>query len=130
MPLRTACTRGMPDRPETVHIGTSAQRTGVPPVFSPDLLEQRRDAPAEAARRPEAVHVYGVDVLSSADLLRYFGDYGPTYVEWINDSSCNVLFADDATALRAVAGVGQPLAPDQLPAAAAEGERDAGRGGG
>lgn len=27
-------------------------------------------------RRPDAVHVYGVDLMSTGDLLKYFADYG------------------------------------------------------
>ena len=40
---------------------------------------------------------------------------GPKIVEWINDSSANVLFADGPTAKRAVAGMGKPLPPDEAP---------------
>lgn len=40
---------------------------------------------------------------------------GPKYVEWINDSSANVLFADGPTAKRAVAGMGKPLPPEEAP---------------
>lgn len=36
-------------------------------------------------------------------------------MEWINDSSANVLFADAPTAKRAVAGMGKPLPPDEAP---------------
>ena len=36
-------------------------------------------------------------------------------MEWINDSSANVLFADPGTAKRAVAGMGQALPPDEAP---------------
>ncbi|KAI8464820.1 MAG: hypothetical protein J3K34DRAFT_525865 [Monoraphidium minutum] len=78
-----------------------------------DLFEERTDAPADAPRRPDAVYLYGVDVLSSSDVKGYFGDYGPRFVEWINDSSCCVLFADAASAARAIVGTGHPLPPDQ-----------------
>ena len=70
------------------------------------------DAAAEVARRPDAVHLYGVDVLSTQDCLAYFSDYGPTFVKWLDDSSCNVLFEDAGTAQRAIAGCGRPLPPD------------------
>jgi hypothetical protein len=121
------------------------------------------------------VYLYGVDVMSTADIKAYFGDYGPRFVEWINDSSCAarglrgqgaagaprgaqrkrarrarrsptarlprlprllsrpaaahswaarrrhpplfatgcVLFADAASAARAIVGCGHPLPPDQ-----------------
>ena len=80
-----------------------------------DLFEERKEAPMEAARRPEAVHIYGVDLLSTRDLLQYFGDYGPKYIEWLNDSSANVIFNDEATSKRAIAGLGSPLSNDDLP---------------
>ena len=80
-----------------------------------DLQQERKDPPIEAARRPDAVHVYGVDFLSTKDLLDYFADYGPTFVEWINDSAANVLFEDAPTAKRAIAGRGKPLPSEDLP---------------
>ena len=80
-----------------------------------DLLEERKDTAPEVARRPDAIHLYGVDLLSSSDCLAYFGDWGPTHVEWINDSSCNVIFADEFTAKRAIVGRGRPLPPDEFP---------------
>lgn len=83
-----------------------------------DLYEERREAPTDVMRRLNAVHVYGVDLLSTGDVLKYFADYGPTYVEWLNDSSANVLFGDEATAKRAIAGLGKPLPPEELPAGA------------
>ena len=47
-----------------------------------------------------------------AECLAYFSDWGPTFVEWIDDSSCNVLFEDDFTAKRALVGRGKPLPPE------------------
>lgn len=73
------------------------------------------DAPLEVDRRPDAVHIYGVDLMSTGDVLKYFTDYGPTFVEWINDSSANVLFSDADTAKRAIAGMGKPLSAEELP---------------
>ena len=61
------------------------------------------------------MHVYGVDLLSTADIMKYFADYGPYFVEWLNDSSANVLFKDPATAKRAIAGLGKSLPPEDLP---------------
>ena len=53
--------------------------------------------------RPEAVHVFGCDKLSSEDLLRFWVADSlpvPTHVEWVNDSAANVVFAtaEDAAA--------------------------------
>ena len=98
--------------------------TGLPPaedtggLMDVDLFEDRKEAPVEAERRLEVVHIYGVDLLSTKDILNYFADYGPKYIEWINDSSANVVFNDAATATRAMAGMGVPMATDDLPAGA------------
>ena len=75
------------------------------------MLEERKERPADIPRRPEAVHLYGVDCMTSAECLAYFGDWGPTFVEWLDDSSCNVLFEDEFTAKRALVGRGRPLPP-------------------
>mmetsp|Transcript_8241 Transcript_8241/g.24586 ORF Transcript_8241/g.24586 Transcript_8241/m.24586 type:complete len:457 (+) Transcript_8241:321-1691(+) len=80
-----------------------------------DLLEQKRDAPAEVSRRREAIHLYGVDLLNTREVLSYFGEYQPVYVEWLDDSSCNVLFGDAFTAKRAIFALGKPLPPEDIP---------------
>ena len=74
------------------------------------------------ARRPDAVHLYGVDLLATNECLSYFSDYGPTFVEWLDDSSCNVLFEDAGSAMRAIAGRGRPLPPDDAAPDCAGGE--------
>ena len=41
---------------------------------------------------PQAVHIFGVDKLSTEDLLRFWVADGlpvPSYVEWVNDSSAS-----------------------------------------
>ncbi len=53
-----------------------------------DVLEGRKDVPLDVERRLDTLHLFGVDVMSTGDVLRYFTEFGPTYVEWINDSSC------------------------------------------
>jgi len=101
-----------------------------------DTLEPRRDALSDALVRHECVHLYGVDVLSTAECMAYFGEYAPVFVEWINDSSCNVVFADAFTAKRAMYGKGvpetsQPTVPaavkpdDETPMEAGEGDTPA-----
>ena len=36
------------------------------------------------------MHVYGVDLMSTSECLSYFAEWGPTFCEWINDSSCEL----------------------------------------
>ena len=67
-----------------------------------DTLEDRVDPELDAVWRNDAVHLYGVDHMTTNDCMGYFGEYGPVFCEWINDSSCNVVFADEVTARRAI----------------------------
>ena len=39
--------------------------------------------------------------LSTAEIMRYFEDFAPSFVLWLNDSSANVVFGDPANARRA-----------------------------
>ncbi|KAK9804463.1 hypothetical protein WJX73_004309 [Symbiochloris irregularis] len=74
-----------------------------------DLLEERTIPHGEEQRRPEAIYVYGVDFMSSGDCMQYFSEYGPSSVEWLNDSACNVVFSDPQNAARAIVRLGRPL---------------------
>ena len=84
--------------------------------------ESRRDASAFEPARPEAVHVFGTDRMSSEDLLRYFlpaegaAAVGtpPLWVEWVNDSSANVVFSDEAAAYFALEATTVPLLPSHI----------------
>ena len=63
-----------------------------------DFFESRVDPEVDASWRSDAVHLYGVDHMTTNDCMGYFHEYGPVFVEWINDSSCNVVFNDEHTA--------------------------------
>jgi hypothetical protein len=52
--------------------------------------------------RKDTLYVYGVDYLSSQKLLNYFQYFQPTKVEWLNDTSCNVIFPSEDNALQAL----------------------------
>lgn len=86
-----------------------------------DLLEARQDAARDAEARMEAIVLYGVDTLSTKDCMEYFQEFGPSFVEWIDDSSLVVVFEDEFTARRVIHGMGTPLTsdaprPDTVPA--------------
>ena len=81
--------------------------------------ERRRDAAPDESARPEAVHIFGTDRMSTEDLLLYFVTPGvtpqvqaPQWVEWVNDSSANVVFASADAAASAVAERTIPLLPN------------------
>lgn len=75
------------------------------PVASPDPLERRRDAAVADVPRENVLHVFGVDSLSTAQIMAHFREYGPTWCEWLNDSSCNVAFEDTFTLARVLRGM-------------------------
>ncbi|XP_061658912.1 nuclear cap-binding protein subunit 3 [Syngnathoides biaculeatus] len=61
--------------------------------------------------RMEAVHVTGVDDMSTQDIFGYFKEYPPAHIEWIDDTSCNVVWLDDNTAIRAFINTSQMPEP-------------------
>lgn len=54
--------------------------------------------------------------MNTKEVLSYFTEFSPVFVEWLNDSSCNVLFSDEYTAKRAIFILGKPLPPEDIPA--------------
>lgn len=52
--------------------------------------------------RLEALHMTGVDDMSTQDIFGYFKEYPPAHIEWIDDTSCNVVWLDDITSTRAL----------------------------
>ena len=80
-----------------------------------DFFESRVDPEVDASWRSDAVHLYGVDHMTTNDCMGYFHEYGPVFVEWINDSSCNVVFNDEHTARRAIRMKGVAMNPEANP---------------
>ncbi|KAM9319569.1 nuclear cap-binding protein subunit 3 [Gastrophryne carolinensis] len=52
--------------------------------------------------RLETLHVCGVDDMSTQDIFEFFKQYPPGYIEWLDDTSCNVVWLDEVTAARAL----------------------------
>lgn len=73
------------------------------------VLEKRQDTDGSSQPRPDALHLYGVDLLATHDILAHFSAYNPTFVEWINDSSCNVCFPDEFAVKRVIIQLGEAL---------------------
>lgn len=62
----------------------------------------RRENNSFAPKRPEALHCFGVDFLSTKEVLEVFSAWQPAQVEWLDDSACNVVFGSEETALQVV----------------------------
>lgn len=41
--------------------------------------------------RLNVIHIRGTEEMSTKDILKYFQDYAPQSIEWINDISCKCL---------------------------------------
>ncbi|XP_029304549.1 nuclear cap-binding protein subunit 3 [Cottoperca gobio] len=74
-----------------------------------DSVEQRdvlmdKDTMKKAipSLRMEAIYMTGVDDMSTQDIFGYFKEYPPAHIEWIDDMSCNVVWLDDNTSIRAL----------------------------
>lgn len=52
--------------------------------------------------RLETIYVSGVDEMSTQDIFAFFKQYPPGYIEWLDDTSCNVVWLDEVTAARAL----------------------------
>ncbi|KAM4701875.1 nuclear cap-binding protein subunit 3 [Discoglossus pictus] len=52
--------------------------------------------------RLETLYVCGVDEMSTDDIFAFFKHYPPGYIEWLDDSSCNVVWLDEVTSTRAL----------------------------
>ncbi|XP_077150618.1 nuclear cap-binding protein subunit 3 isoform X3 [Ranitomeya variabilis] len=52
--------------------------------------------------RLETLHISGVDDMSTQDIFAFFKQYPPGYIEWLDDTSCNVVWLDEVTAARAL----------------------------
>ena len=63
--------------------------------------------------RLNTLHVQGVDDLSTDDILWYFRHFNPTHIEWIDDSSCNVVWTDDISAARALYSLSSELQDEE-----------------
>lgn len=63
---------------------------------------------------PEKIHLFAIDwaafkQIRTVDIIAYFSVYGPSYVEWLGEYSCNVIFEDKFSAARALNSMSQEL---------------------
>ncbi|GMH58771.1 hypothetical protein TrST_g5231 [Triparma strigata] len=62
----------------------------------------------------EKIHLFCIDLaafkqIRSDDILAHFADFGPSYVEWLSETSVNVMFEDAFSAARAMKALGQEI---------------------
>ncbi|KAG5322214.1 NCBP3 protein, partial [Pseudoatta argentina] len=59
--------------------------------------------------RLNVIHMRGTEDMSTKDVFKYFQDYNPMSIEWINDVSCNIVWFDKETAARAMMGLSRRI---------------------
>jgi len=67
-----------------------------------EYSEEMREPRGNETIRAEAIHMFGTSKMSTDDIFKYWGIYRPSFVEWLNDSSCNVVFKESNTVERAL----------------------------
>lgn len=79
----------------------------------PPHIAPRRPFNPNAPVREDVIHCYGVDFMSNKDVLEAFAGFGPEEIEWLDDSSCNVVFDSPDAAEAALDGlVGEVVEAD------------------
>ncbi|KAF7654384.1 hypothetical protein LDENG_00070470 [Lucifuga dentata] len=78
------------------------------------LLDKDTMKKAIPKLRLEAIHVTGVDDMSTQDVFGYFKEYPPAHIEWIDDTSCNVVWLDDNTSMRALINSSRMPSPEAV----------------
>ena len=63
--------------------------------------------------RRDGLHLFGVDELSTKHIFAFFAAYNPYALEWINDSSCNLLWRSENQVLKCIAETTEAYDPDQ-----------------
>jgi hypothetical protein len=84
---------------------------------SEDVVEEENYAMEEtwpAKLTDEKIHIFSLDwsafkQIRTDDIMAYFSSYGPSYIEWLGELSCNVHFEDRFSAARALQSLSQKL---------------------
>ena len=70
------------------------------------LKDQRVETDTIATTKPERIHIRGLDDLTTNDIsafsIEHYPHHPPTRIEWVDDSSANIVFNDPATASNAL----------------------------
>jgi len=87
---------------------------------SDDILPEAQPAnprnqvdPKTAKFRHNALHVYGLDFLRTGHMDEIFSQFDHKFVEWINDSSANIIFSDPNNAKKALESLSFPKVGDE-----------------
>lgn len=104
---------------EKLKMEERAKRFGLTDKIKNNLLNQEQDLyssmgiveDSENTKniRLNVIHMRGTEEMSTKDVFKYFEDYAPASIEWINDVSCNVVWLDNLSAARAILGLSKRI---------------------
>lgn len=102
------------DPPENISMNTESEEHNMNEHQESD---DAITATAVVTHVPEKIHIFAIDwaafkQIRTDDIMAYFSMYGPSYVEWLGELSCNVLFGDKYSAARALEGTSRSLPLD------------------
>lgn len=92
--------------------GEGNEEDGMNPEAEPSF-DRNEVEPDTKKFREDAVHVYGLDFLKTGHMEEIFGQFNHRFIEWINDSSANVVFRDAASARKALESLSYPKTGDE-----------------
>lgn len=73
----------------------------------------RNPVDTSARFRQNALHIYGLDFLKTGHMDDIFSQFDHKFVEWINDSSANIIFGDPVNAKKALESLSFPKVGDE-----------------
>lgn len=79
-----------------------------------DTAMKEEFIPKTVTEVPTKINIFSIDwacfkQIRTDDLMSYFKDYGPSFVEWLGELSCNIIFEDKYSAARAFHALSQEL---------------------
>lgn len=100
---------------EQAEEGAGDEEPGDEDAMAPEAepTHPRNEVPPGTTKfRADAVHVYGLDFLKTGHMEEIFGQFKHRYIEWINQSSANVVFRDAESARKALESLSYPKVGD------------------
>jgi len=87
-------------------------------VINDDELDEDGNlkAPWETIKKDtKKIHIFALDMaafkqMRTEDIMSHFRNFGPSYVEWLGEYACNILFEDEFSASRAIMNMSQSIA--------------------
>ncbi len=102
------------------------------PASDVQVTDRDGESSEEPKHIPTKIHLFAIDwaafkQIRTDDVLSFFKIYGPTYVEWLGELSCNVHFEDKYSAARAMEALSRPI-PTDIPLGEKKGTSEEGAG--